>query len=61
MWTDERRLPGGKKDKRLTWEETYRETAHEKEDWSDLEATVADGIEPGKSGGSEAGIIRARS
>jgi hypothetical protein len=30
-------LPGGKKDKRLTWEETYRETAREKEDWSDLE------------------------
>src|SRR5439155_25896663 len=36
----------GKKDKRLTWEETYRETAREKEDWSDLDATVADGIEP---------------
>ncbi|MGH7948548.1 MAG: AbrB/MazE/SpoVT family DNA-binding domain-containing protein [Candidatus Binataceae bacterium] len=36
----------GKKDKRLTWEETYRETAREKEDWSDLEAAVADGIEP---------------
>src|SRR5882762_5845253 len=36
----------GKKDKRLTWEETYRETAREKEDWSDLDATLADGIEP---------------
>ena len=36
----------GKKDKRLTWEETYRETAREKEDWSDLDTTVADGIEP---------------
>jgi len=33
--------------KRLTWEETYRETAREKEDWSDLDATVADGIERG--------------
>ena len=36
----------GKKDKRLTWEETYREMAREKKDWSDLDATVADGIEP---------------
>ena len=36
----------GKKDKRQTWEETYREAAHEKEDWSDLGATVADGMEP---------------
>jgi len=32
--------------KHLTWEETYRETAREKEDWSDLDATLADGIEP---------------
>src|SRR5258708_6408638 len=38
----------GKKDKRLTWEETYREAAREKEDWSDLDVTVADGIEPGE-------------
>ena len=37
----------GKKDKRMTWEETYREMAREKEDWSDLDATVADGIESG--------------
>ena len=35
----------GKKDKRLTWEETYREMAREKEDWSDLDATMADGID----------------
>ena len=34
-----------KKDKRLSWEETYRETAREKEDWSDLDATLADGID----------------
>jgi antitoxin MazE len=33
----------GKKDKRLTWE-----TARAKEDWSDLDATMADGIEPGE-------------
>jgi antitoxin MazE len=37
----------GKKDKRLTWEETYRAAAREKEDWSDLDATLADGVEPG--------------
>ena len=35
----------GAKDKRMTWEETYREMAGEKEDWGDLEATVADGID----------------
>lgn len=38
----------GKKDKRMTWEETYRDMARVKEDWSDLEGTVADGIEPGE-------------
>ncbi len=37
----------GKKDKRMTWEETFRDMAREKEDWSDFDATVADGIEPG--------------
>jgi hypothetical protein len=34
------------KDKCLTWEETYRAAAREKEDWSDLDATLADGIDP---------------
>ena len=38
----------GKKDKRMTWEETYRDMARVKEDWSDLEGTVADGIEHGE-------------
>lgn len=38
----------GKKDKRLTWEETYRAAAREKEDWSDLDATLADGLGPGE-------------
>lgn len=33
-----RRPLRGKKDKRLSWEETYRETARQKEDWSDLDA-----------------------
>ena len=36
----------GTKDKRMTWEETFRDMAREKEDWSDLDATLADGIEP---------------
>lgn len=35
-----------KKDKRLSWEETYREMAREREDWSDFESTVADGLDP---------------
>jgi len=39
-------MPRGTKDNRLTWEETYREMAREKGDWSDLDATLADGIEP---------------
>ncbi len=38
----------GKKDKRMTWEETYRDMARVREDWSDLDGTVADGIETGE-------------
>lgn len=34
-----------KKDKRLSWEETYQEMAREREDWSDLNATLADGLQ----------------
>lgn len=34
-----------KKDKRLSWEDTYKEIAREREDWSDLDATVADGLD----------------
>ena len=45
---DEGLLLRGKSDKRLTWEDTYREAAREKEDWSDLDTTLADGIEPGE-------------
>ena len=36
----------GKKDRRMTWEETARDMAREKEDWSDFDATVADGLDP---------------
>lgn len=33
-----------KKDKRLSWDDTYREMASEREDWSDLDVTIADGL-----------------
>jgi antitoxin MazE len=33
-------------DKRLSWAETFKEMAHEDEDWSDLDATVGDGLKP---------------
>jgi antitoxin MazE len=33
-----------KKDKRLSWEETFKAMADEREDWSDLDATVNDGL-----------------
>ncbi len=34
-----------KRDKRLTWEDTFKEMAKEREDWSDLDATIADGLD----------------
>ena len=37
----------GTNDKRMTWEETFKDMARETEDWSDLETTVADGLDPG--------------
>ena len=33
-----------KKDKRLSWDETFKGMAREREDWSDLDATLADGL-----------------
>jgi antitoxin MazE len=33
------------KDRRLSWEETFKEMAHEREDWSDLDATLKDGLD----------------
>ena len=30
---------------KLSWKETYRAMAADREDWSDLEATVADGLD----------------
>jgi antitoxin MazE len=34
-----------KRDKRLSWEDTFKEMAREREDWSDLDATVDDGLD----------------
>ena len=34
-----------KPDKRLTWEDTFKEMAKEREDWGDLDATMADGLD----------------
>lgn len=31
---------------RLTWEETYKEAAREREDWSALDVTLMDGLDP---------------
>jgi len=34
-----------KKDKRLSWEETYKDMARARENWSDFETTTADGLD----------------
>lgn len=34
-----------RKDKRLSWEETFKDMAREREDWSDLDATLKDGLD----------------
>ncbi|MEJ7668405.1 MAG: AbrB/MazE/SpoVT family DNA-binding domain-containing protein [Casimicrobiaceae bacterium] len=34
-----------KKDKRLTWDETFKDMARERENWSDFDATVPDGLD----------------
>jgi antitoxin MazE len=36
--------PGGTKPKKLSWEETAREMAAAKEDWSEWDCTLADGL-----------------
>jgi antitoxin MazE len=35
----------GKKDKRLSWEDTFKEMAREREDWRDYDAAVGDGLD----------------
>ncbi len=39
----------GKTDRRLSWEDTYKEAASEHEDWSDFGAAIADGLDPGET------------
>jgi len=34
-----------KRDRRLSWEDTFRDMAREREDWSDLDATLPDGLD----------------
>ncbi|OGL00751.1 MAG: hypothetical protein A3E31_14725 [Candidatus Rokubacteria bacterium RIFCSPHIGHO2_12_FULL_73_22] len=34
-----------KQDRRLSWEETFKAMAHEREDWSDLDGTLNDGLD----------------
>ena len=34
-----------KQDKRLSWEETYKDMARNREDWRDMDTTVADGLD----------------
>jgi len=42
------RASGKPKKRRMTWEETARDMAREKEDWSGFDTAVADGLEPGE-------------
>jgi hypothetical protein len=32
--------------KQLSWKDTFKAMAREREDWSDFEGTVADGLDP---------------
>ena len=34
-----------KKDRRLSWEDTFKAMALEREDWSDLDGTLSDGLD----------------
>ena len=34
-------------DKRLSWEDTFKEMAREQEDWSAFDGTLLDGLTPG--------------
>ena len=43
---DERQVLRGKPDERLSWGETFKEMAREREDWSDWDVTIADGLDP---------------
>ncbi len=43
--TDRGLLIRKKDDCKLSWEDTYKAMANEKEDWDDLETTIFDGLE----------------
>ncbi|MFT5088009.1 MAG: antitoxin MazE [Candidatus Latescibacterota bacterium] len=43
--TDEGIYLYSKEKNKLSWQETYRDMAAEEEDWSDLDATVGDGLD----------------
>ena len=43
---DEGLLMRGKPDECLSWGETFKEMAREREDWSDWDVTIADGLDP---------------
>jgi antitoxin MazE len=35
-----------KHDKRLSWGDTFKDMARERENWTDFEGTIADGLDP---------------
>ena len=43
--TDEGLLLRKKEDSKLSWEDTYKAMANEKEEWEDLDTTLLDGLE----------------
>ena len=43
--TEDGILLSGKEQDKLSWEDTYRAIAAANEDWSDLDAAVADGLD----------------
>ena len=43
--TDEGLLLRKKEDSKLSWEDTYKAMANEKEDWDDFDITLLDGLE----------------
>jgi len=43
--TDEGLLLRKREDNKLSWEETFKAMAEEKEDWSDFDSTLEDGLE----------------
>jgi antitoxin MazE len=43
--TDKGLLLRNKEDSKLSWEETYKDMANEKENWDDFDTTLLDGLE----------------